>query len=132
MRSHEVMRQGEIFSWLRKFQGRQDQEFWSERIESMDEALLCLEQPDLLRSRSFSTFFARSRSSLFPHAKEKERCHHRQAASGQADYSPERLTKDTKFAATDHRSYNRDGQQFNVGETFAACPSRRVSSWQKI
>jgi len=25
----------------------------------------------------------------------------------------------TQFAQTDHRSYNRDGQQFNVGETFA-------------
>ena len=32
------------------------------------------------------------------------------------------MNKDTKFAATDHRSYNRDGQQFNVGETFAGMP----------
>ena len=29
------------------------------------------------------------------------------------------MRADTQFAATDHRSYNRDGQQFNVGETFA-------------
>ncbi|MBN1138331.1 MAG: aldo/keto reductase, partial [Anaerolineae bacterium] len=28
----------------------------------------------------------------------------------------------TRFAATDHRSYNRDGQAFNVGETFAGLP----------
>ena len=33
-----------------------------------------------------------------------------------------KINKDTKFAATDHRSYNRDGQQFNVGETFAGLP----------
>ena len=26
---------------------------------------------------------------------------------------------DTQFAATDHRNFNRDGQKFNVGETFA-------------
>ena len=30
--------------------------------------------------------------------------------------------KETSFAATDHRNYNRDGQRFNVGETFAGLP----------
>jgi aryl-alcohol dehydrogenase-like predicted oxidoreductase len=30
-----------------------------------------------------------------------------------------RMSRATQFAATDHRSYNRDGQAFNVGETFA-------------
>jgi aryl-alcohol dehydrogenase-like predicted oxidoreductase len=30
-----------------------------------------------------------------------------------------KFSKDTKFAETDHRNYNRDGQFFNVGETFA-------------
>ena len=30
----------------------------------------------------------------------------------------------TTFAATDHRTYNRHGEAFDVGETFAACRSR--------
>ena len=29
---------------------------------------------------------------------------------------------DTTFSETDHRFYNRDGQHFNVGETFAGLP----------
>ena len=33
-----------------------------------------------------------------------------------------KFTRDTKFADTDHRTYNRDGQAFNVGETFAGLP----------
>ncbi len=33
-----------------------------------------------------------------------------------------RMQSDTRFAATDHRSFNRDGQAFNVGETFAGLP----------
>ena len=33
-----------------------------------------------------------------------------------------KFTKETKFAESDHRSFNRDGQQFNVGETFAGLP----------
>ena len=30
-----------------------------------------------------------------------------------------KYTKDTHFAATDHRSYNRDGSAFDIGETFS-------------
>jgi len=33
-----------------------------------------------------------------------------------------RLTKDTGFASSDHRSYNRQGEAFDVGETFAGVP----------
>jgi aryl-alcohol dehydrogenase-like predicted oxidoreductase len=33
-----------------------------------------------------------------------------------------KLTRDTKFPENDHRSFNRDGQLFNVGETFAGLP----------
>ena len=30
-----------------------------------------------------------------------------------------KITRDTVFAASDHRSFNRNGEKFNVGETFA-------------
>jgi aryl-alcohol dehydrogenase-like predicted oxidoreductase len=33
-----------------------------------------------------------------------------------------KFTAETTFAADDHRNFNRDGQQFNVGETFAGLP----------
>ena len=33
-----------------------------------------------------------------------------------------KLTADTTFAADDHRTYNRDGSSFDVGETFAGVP----------
>jgi aryl-alcohol dehydrogenase-like predicted oxidoreductase len=33
-----------------------------------------------------------------------------------------KLTKQSKFPQNDHRNYNRDGQFFNVGETFAGLP----------
>ena len=32
------------------------------------------------------------------------------------------MTKETVFPKSDHRNFNRDGQQFNVGETFAGLP----------
>jgi aryl-alcohol dehydrogenase-like predicted oxidoreductase len=33
-----------------------------------------------------------------------------------------KYTRQTRFAADDHRSYNRHGEQFDVGETFAGVP----------
>jgi len=33
-----------------------------------------------------------------------------------------KYTRDTRFAADDHRTYNRHGEQFDVGETFAGVP----------
>lgn len=33
-----------------------------------------------------------------------------------------KITADTEFAADDHRSYNRHGEAFDVGETFAGVP----------
>ena len=33
-----------------------------------------------------------------------------------------KFNSDTTFAPSDHRNYNRDGQCFNVGETFAGIP----------
>lgn len=33
-----------------------------------------------------------------------------------------KMTTATTFAADDHRNFNRDGQMFNVGETFAGLP----------
>ena len=36
-----------------------------------------------------------------------------------------RYDEHTTFAADDHRNYNRSGEQFDVGETFAGGPVRR-------
>lgn len=33
-----------------------------------------------------------------------------------------KMSAATQFVPNDHRTYNRDGQQFNVGETFAGLP----------
>jgi len=43
---------------------------------------------------------------------------------------------DSQFAATDHRHFNREGQSFNVGETFAGVPwelgLRVVEQWRPL
>jgi aryl-alcohol dehydrogenase-like predicted oxidoreductase len=36
-----------------------------------------------------------------------------------------KFSQTTRFPASDHRNYNRDGGSFNVGETFAGLPFER-------
>ena len=37
-----------------------------------------------------------------------------------------KFDRNTRFASTDHRNFNRDGQKFNVGETFAGVPFEKA------
>jgi hypothetical protein len=37
-----------------------------------------------------------------------------------------KMTRASKFAADDHRSYNRAGEQWDKGETFSGVPTRRA------
>jgi aryl-alcohol dehydrogenase-like predicted oxidoreductase len=37
-----------------------------------------------------------------------------------------KMSRDQEFAENDHRNYNRDGQAFNVGETFAGLPFEKA------
>jgi aryl-alcohol dehydrogenase-like predicted oxidoreductase len=118
----EVLRRGEIFECLRKCQQEGKIKSFGASVESMDEALLCLEQPDLASLQIiFNIFRQKSIVALFPQAREKEVAIivRLPLASGLLSG---KIKKDTKFAPTDHRSYNRDGAQFNVGETFAGLP----------
>jgi aryl-alcohol dehydrogenase-like predicted oxidoreductase len=118
----EIMRRGEIFEWLRTCQKEGKIRSFGASVESMDEALLCLEQSDLASLQIiFNIFRQKPIKTLFPRAKEKKVAIiiRLPLASG---LLTGKIKKDTNFAATDHRSYNRDGQQFNVGETFAGLP----------
>ncbi len=118
----EVMRRGEVFEWLRKCQKEGKIKSFGASVESVDEALLCLAQPDLAALQIiFNIFRQKPIATLFPQAKEKNVAIivRLPLASGMLSG---KIKKGTKFAATDHRSYNRDGQQFNVGETFAGLP----------
>jgi aryl-alcohol dehydrogenase-like predicted oxidoreductase len=122
----EVMRQGEIFEWLRKLQKEGIIKSFGASVESMDEALLCLGQPGLASLQIiFNIFRQKPIGTLFPQAREKGVgiIVRLPLASGLLSG---KFTKETKFGAKDHRSFNRDGQEFNVGETFAGIPFEKA------
>ena len=121
----DVMRSGEVFDCLADLQQHGKIKAFGASVESMDEALICLEHGELSSLQIiFNIFRQKPIDVLFPAAR-------RQGvaiivrlplASGLLSGH---LTKDTTFAEMDHRTFNRDGQRFNVGETFAGLPFDR-------
>ena len=88
-------------------------------VEKVEEALKAIEYPNVATVQIiFNVFRQKPLSELFGEAR------HRGVAlivrlplaSGLLSG---KMSQETSFEPTDHRSYNRDGQKFNVGETFA-------------
>ena len=120
------LRRGEVFEWLRRLQREGKIRHFGASVESMEEALLCLEQPGLVSLQIiFNIFRQKPIRTLFPKAKEKGVAIivRLPLASGLLSG---KLTKQSKFPQNDHRNYNRDGQFFNVGETFAGLPYEKA------
>jgi aryl-alcohol dehydrogenase-like predicted oxidoreductase len=118
----ERLREGNIFTWLREIQAEGLIRHFGASVETVEEGLLCLQQPGLLSLQViFNLFRQKPAFDLFPQAQA--------AGVGIIVRLPlasglltGKFTRDTHFDASDHRSYNRDGQAFNVGETFAGLP----------
>ena len=118
----EVLQDGEIFEWLREFKREGLIKHFGASVESVEQGLICLKQEGLLSLQViFNPFRMKLATDLLPQAKERGVgiIVRLPLASG---LLTGKFTKATKFAESDHRTYNRDGQHFNVGETFAGLP----------
>jgi aryl-alcohol dehydrogenase-like predicted oxidoreductase len=118
----EVMQKGEIFEWLRELKREGKIRDFGASVESMDQALICLQHEGVAALQIiFNLFRQKPISTLFAEAKRTQTAIivRLPLASGLLGG---KMTKATTFGADDHRNFNRDGQQFNVGETFAGLP----------
>lgn len=121
-----VLQRGEIFDWLRKLQRDGKIKQFGASVESMDEAKVCLAQEGLCSLQIiFNLFRQKPIHTIFAEAKQKHVgiIVRLPLASGLLGG---KMTKAQRFPQTDHRHYNRDGQAFNVGETFAGLPFEKA------
>ena len=115
----DELRRGEVFDHLRTLQSEGLIQHWGVSVETVEESLLCLEQPGLASLQIiFNIFRQKLVDELLPAAQAKGvgLIARVPLASG---LLAGKFSADTTFAETDHRHYNANGECFNVGETFA-------------
>ncbi|WNH12509.1 aldo/keto reductase [Thalassobellus suaedae] len=118
----QYLRDGDIFDWLRELQQEGLIKHFGASVETVEEGLICMEQEGLLSLQViFNVFRQKLVTELFPKAKEKGVgiIVRLPLASGLLSG---KFNADTTFLENDHRNYNRNGDAFNVGETFAGLP----------
>ena len=116
------LQKGEVFNHLRKLQGERLIENWGVSVETSEEALLCLQQ-DCIASLQiiFNLFRQHVAEEVFAEAAKKNVALIVRVPLASGLLSG-KFSKETKFAATDHRNYNANGEAFNTGETFSGIP----------
>jgi aryl-alcohol dehydrogenase-like predicted oxidoreductase len=118
----DVLMSGEPFDWLRTLRREGKIRAFGASVESMDEAVYCVAQEGVESLQIiFNVFRQKPIDKLFAAAREKgvALIVRLPLASGLLSG---KMRHGTTFASNDHRTYNRDGQAFNVGETFAGLP----------
>jgi aryl-alcohol dehydrogenase-like predicted oxidoreductase len=121
----EQLQRGEVFDWLRTLRHEGKIKRWGASVESDEEAKVCLAQDGLASLQIiFNIYRQKPIADLFDEAKRKGVAIivRLPLASGLLSG---RYKKTTTFAPTDHRTFNRNGEKFNVGETFAGLPFER-------
>lgn len=118
----DMLKRGDMLGWLEELKREGKIKAYGASVESMDEALFCVDHGGCSTLQIiFNIFRQKPVRVLFDRAKAKRVgiIVRLPLASGLLGG---KLTKRTAFSADDHRAFNRDGQRFNVGETFAGLP----------
>ncbi|WP_010648098.1 aldo/keto reductase [Oceanobacillus massiliensis] len=115
----EILQDGQVFDVLEALKKEGKIRYYGVSVETVEEGMFCLEHSKASSLQViFNLFRQKPLEALFPAAMEKgvgilARV---PLASG---LLTGKFNKDTTFDEEDHRHFNRDGQAFNVGETFA-------------
>ena len=118
----EVLKAGDILAWLEDFQKEGLIRAFGASVETIEEALAVVEQPQLSSLQIiFNLFRQNAIQELFPKALANEVgiIVRLPLASGVLSG---KMQRDQAFAETDHRHYNRHGEAFSQGETFSGIP----------
>lgn len=116
---HEVMKEGTVYAHLRQLKREGLIAAFGASVETVEEGLDCLDIDELDSLQViFNVFRQKPAEQLFERAAARNVAIivRLPLASGLLGG---KISSTTQFAHNDHRSYNRDGNAFNVGETFA-------------
>ena len=118
----ELIKQGDMFDWLRILKKEGKIKAFGLSIESMEEAELCLKQEGVSSLQIiFNVLRQKPIEAIFESALEKQVALIIRLPLSSGLLSGN-FSKNTSFAENDHRNFNRNGEHFNVGETFSGLP----------
>lgn len=118
----DELRKGEVFDHLRRLQDEKLIRYWGVSVETVEEAMICLQQDGLASLQViFNLFRQHIADEFFDLAQQKgvSLIVRVPLASG---LLTGKFTHQTRFAQTDHRNFNANGEAFNAGETFSGIP----------
>ncbi len=118
----ELIKQGEMFDWLSTLKKEGKIKEFGLSVESMEEAEICLQQEGLASLQIiFNVLRQKPIDTIFELALKKKVALivRLPLASGLLSGN---FNKNTPFSENDHRNFNRNGEHFNVGETFSGLP----------
>jgi len=118
----EVLNDGEIFNIMDDLRDEGMMRHWGASVESTEEALTAMKADGCTTLQIIFNMFRQDYiTEVFPTAQARKVgiIVRLPLASGLLSG---KWTKDTRFAPTDHRNFNANGEKFNVGETFSGLP----------
>ena len=116
---HAQLKEGHVFDWLEELKLEGQIRYYGASVETLDEAQTCLQHDGLTSLQLIFNLFRQSAAdSLLDNAERKQVgvIARLPLASG---LLCGKFDKNTEFDASDHRQFNRQGEAFNIGETFA-------------
>ena len=118
----EFLKKPELYEWLGILKKEGKVKNFGASVANTEEALFCLEKEIFASVQIIFNIYRRAPIDLFfEKAKQKQVAVIVRLPMASGLLSG-KFTPQTEFAPEDHRCYNRDGQRFNVGETFSGIP----------
>lgn len=118
----EVLYRPQVFATLDDLQKAGKIKGYGVSVEKVEEALKAIEYPGVVSIQIIYNIFRQRPDHLFFSEARRKNVAIIARVPLASGLLSGKITRDTKFASDDHRNFNRHGEAFDVGETFAGVP----------
>ncbi|MBN9054808.1 MAG: aldo/keto reductase, partial [Rhizobiales bacterium] len=118
----EVYYRPEVFQALEEIKAAGKIADYGVSVEKVEEALKAIEYPGVVSVQIIYNIFRQRPARLFFQEAARRKVAIIARVPLASGLLSGKITRDTAFAADDHRNFNRHGDAFDVGETFAGVP----------
>ena len=118
----DVLRDGEIFTWLDDMRSEGLIRHWGASVETIEQGMLAMRSEYCTTLQTIFNLFRQDAVDTLLPAAQKNNVGIIVRLPLASGLLSGKMTRDTAFTPQDHRLYNRDGQHFFVGETFSGLP----------